>query len=237
MTRQISAAFLTLTLAAAACQRADEPATASIAGASAKRTDAVFVNGDFETGSLTGWAVTTKMNYGITYPPASRADLKLTDGGVNYTQVVTGTAESIVPAGLTSAVSLRVPKYGTNAAVVNRLGSNYNVNLLSQQFTVTSADVDPTDNKIHVRFALAPVLNSGGHAANEQPYFWVTLTNVTKGTTMFGTFNFANQSGVPWKTEGSNYYTDWQSFDIAPGNVALSTGDTIQLEVIGAGCS
>ncbi len=231
MHRHYSAVAALLVLGAS-CQREVEPAPAA-----ARRADAVFVNGDFETGSLTGWAVTTKMNYGITYPPTSRVSLNLQDGGIHYTQIVSGAAESLVPSGLTSAASLRVPKYGTKATVVNQLGKNNNVNALSQTFTVTSADVDPADNKIHVRFALAPVLNSGGHGAADQPYFWVTLNNVTKGTTMFGTFNFANQTGVPWKIEGTNYYTDWQSFDIAPGNVALSSGDTIQLEVIGAGCS
>ena len=32
-------------------------------------------------------------------------------------------------------------------------------------------------------------------------------------------------------------YTDWQIFDIAPGNAALMIGDTIEMEVVAAGCS
>ncbi len=232
--RKLSLALCTA-VAVAACQRDVAPAETQTPPE--VRRDAVFVNGDFEDGGLTGWTVSTFQNRGITYPPASRSDLKLLAGGTNRTKVVTGPTESIIPAGLTSAASLRVPKYGQNAVVVNELGTGYNVNTLVQQFTVGPADVDPSDDKVHVRFALAPVLNSGGHGPADQPYFWVMLTNVTKNATLFGTFNFANQSGVPWQIQGTNYFTDWQSFDIAPGNVALAVGDTVRLEVIGAGCS
>ncbi|MBK7861238.1 MAG: DUF11 domain-containing protein [Archangiaceae bacterium] len=234
MTRSLTATVIALT-ALAACQREVSARAPEIQAE--HRHDAVFVNGDFEDGGLSGWTVTTYQNKGITYPPASRADLKLLDGGTNKTRIITGPTESIIPSGLDGGASLRIPKYGLNAAVVNELGSGYNVNALTQQFTVTAADVDPTDNKIHVRFALAPVLNSGGHGAADQPYFWVTLTNITKNATLFGTFNFAEQSGVPWQTQGVNFFTDWQSFDITPGNVALAIGDTVKLEVIGAGCS
>ena len=230
------AAVLT-SLAACQYEAPRTTATTTATASTSSRRDAVFVNGDFEDGGLSGWTVSTFQNRGITYPPASRADLKLLDGGTNRTKIVTGPTETLIPAGLDGGASLRVPKYGQNAVVVNELGTGYNANTLVQQFTVGASDVDPADGKVHVRFALAPVLNSGGHGPADQPYFWVTLTNVTKGATLFGTFNFADQSGVPWQVQGTNYYTDWQSFDIAPGNVALALGDTVRLEVIGAGCS
>lgn len=226
--------LLCAALALAACQSSG----GSQAPGAAQSRAAVFVNGDFEDGGLYGWTTVTNLNHNINYPPASRADLLLLDGGVNKTKVLTGDAGSILPAGLLATDSLRVPKYGRNAVVVNELGSSDNVNSISQTFTVDASDVDPSDGKIHIRFAIAPVLQSGGHPANQQPYFWVTLTNQTKGATLFGTFNFANQTGVPWKTSGSAvFYTDWQSFDIAPGNVQLAIGDSVKLEVIGAGCS
>ena len=232
--RAVAAAALCLFVVGCHQSSSSSAAQATEAG---HREDAVFVNGDFEDGGLSGWTVSTYRNLGITYPPSTRADLMLQSGGTVKTKVINGAPETVVPAGLTAANSLRVPKYGRNAAVVNELGSGYNANSLLQQFTVTSADVDPSDNKVHVRFALAPVLQSGGHPPNQQPYFWVTLRNITRATTLYADFNFAEQSGVPWQLTGSIYFTDWQSFDIAPGNVALTVGDTIELEVIAAGCS
>ena len=44
-----------------------------------------------------------------------------------------------------------------------RGGASNNVNQIVQQMTTTNADVDPADNKVHVRFAIAPVLQNPGH--------------------------------------------------------------------------
>ena len=129
--------------------------------------------------------------------------------------------------------------------MVNQSGDFRNLNSLVQQFTTTVADVDPSDGKVHVRFALAPVLQNPNprHIDRQQPYSWAQVTNVTKSTVLFQTFSFANQPGVPWKTSSSTVngggflYTDWQSFDIAPGAVGLAPGDVVKLEVIAAGCS
>ncbi len=121
--------------------------------------------------------------------------------------------------------------------MVNEFGKNKNVNRLVQSATLTPADVDPADGKVHVRFALAPVLENPGHTANQQPYIYITLRNVTRDEVLWSTFNFANQPGVPWKTLGGIQYTDWQSIDVAPGDARLAAGDTVELEVIAAGCS
>ena len=133
-----------------------------------------------------------------------------------------------------------MPRYGNYVAVVNEQGASNNVNVITQTFTTSNADVDPSDLKVHVRFALAPVLENPGHPDNQQPYFWAQLTNITKGNTvLFSTFNFANQAGVPWKASVANpamLYTDWQSFDIAPGNVGLAPGDQVKLQVVAGGC-
>ena len=76
-----------------------------------------------------------------------------------------------------------------------------NANALTQTMTADLGDVDPTDDKVHVRFAIAPVLENPGasHAYTEQPYYFVRLENLTRGTTLYQDFNAANQPGVPWK--------------------------------------
>ncbi|HVP69056.1 MAG TPA: hypothetical protein VMT17_17535 [Anaeromyxobacteraceae bacterium] len=235
-----ASALAAIAVAAAGCGSREAPVEAARqpgAGATA-----LFSNGNFATGDFTSWTTGTNLNYGITYPPASISDLALRAGGTAKSYVRTGATESQVPAGLTSAASVRYPKFGNDVAVVNELGDNRNVNTLVQTYATTAADVDPADGKIHVRFALAPVLENPAHSDTQQPYFYVQLRNVTQGTVLFNTFNYSNQPGVPWKTDPGTQgtsvtYTDWRAFDIAPGGAALQIGDSVQVEVIAAGCS
>ncbi len=138
------------------------------------------------------------------------------------------------------------PLFGQTSAVINRStkGFNHNVTSLRQSFATTFADVDPADNKVHVRWALAPALENPGHQPTEQPYFYLEVRNTTKGTVLFSDFNFSNQPGVPWQVlpagggiPNAISYTDWQVYDVAPGNTLLPPGDTVQVEVYAAGCA
>ncbi len=135
------------------------------------------------------------------------------------------------------------PQFGLTSAVVNEStrGFNHNVNSLKQSFVSSFADVDTTDNKIHVRWALAPVLQNPGHVPTQQPYFFVQVRNVTTNTVLFTDFNFSNQPGVPWLVQGSGgsavAYTNWQIYDVAPGNGLLPPGDEVEVEVFAGGCS
>jgi uncharacterized repeat protein (TIGR01451 family)/MYXO-CTERM domain-containing protein len=217
---------------------------------------AVFINGDLEADAVgaspSGWATSTNinpLNTGITDTrPAHQtfASLNLQAGGYSGTLVVGGATESQSDPDLGTAATLRFPKYGTRAVRVNYLdatnkGTNENVNQLSQSMITSNGDVDPSDNKVHVRFAVAPVLQSGGHPYNQQPYYFVELDNLTKGTILYQDFNASAQDGVPWQIEtiaGADvYYTNWQLVDIAPGNSGLAVGDQVKLTVIASGCS
>jgi len=206
----------------------------------------LFANGSFETGAAgaapPSWTVSTFLNPGVTYPPAQRADLNLSPGGTAFTTILsTGAgAESQVDPTLGATASLRWPKYGNQVAITNRLGKNKNVNALAQTMTISAADIDGVDGKPHVRFVVAPVLQNPAHTPEEQPYYWVELTNLTTGATVYRDYNASAQPGIPWKTnaDGTVYYTDWQLVDITskPG-ATISMGDQVQLEVIAAGCS
>ena len=198
------------------------------------------VNPDFEEDSLDGWTLTSYYNrQGVVVPPMSFADLRLAPGpSVNLTGVHTGNRESLVPAGLDSSTSLRLPKYGSTSAAINELGSSHNVNALAQQITLGPGDVDLFDGQIHLRFVVAPVLRSGGHDPTDQPFYWVSVTNKTRGDTLLIEYNYANSPGVPWKTPNSiTFYTDWRAFDVAPGNDRLAIGDEVEVFVLAAGCS
>jgi len=212
----------------------------------------LFVNGSFETGAAgiapPSWTVKTYLNptAGITVQtPQTRAGLNLQTGGDALTTQLTGTNKTDPQLGATA--SLRYCRYGTQCAVVNFHGSSdyghgRNVNALSQVMTIGAGDIDPVDSQVHIRFAIAPVLQNPGHTGKEQPYYFVQLSNTTKGTILYSDFNLSAQAGVPWKTINGGTaneldYVDWTLVDVAPGSSKLAQGDSVTLEVIAAGCS
>ncbi|MCW5808403.1 MAG: Ig-like domain-containing protein, partial [Deltaproteobacteria bacterium] len=241
-------AYLPFVLLAAACgsEVPDDTSTTE---------QAVWSNGDFESDVIgtmppSGWSLSTNLNTGIsdTRPnPQTLASLNLQGGGSQMSFVVGGAPESQQDPDVRANGTLRFPKYGNRAARVNynnssANGSGRNANTLQQTMTVGLGDVDPTDDKVHVRFAIAPVLQNPGHSYIEQPYYFVRLQNLTRGTTLYQDFNASGQPGVPWKdftdTSGqAAQYTDWQLVDIAPGNAALAVGDQVELRIVAAGCS
>ncbi len=217
-----------------------------------------FVNGGFELGNFNNWTAPARYQWGdgtgaigfAAFPPRTFTDLNLT---ANQGQLLTTIVTAGVPTELTAADSLRLPFSGVDAAKVNapipaaapaNLGT-HNANVLAQSMVTTVADVDPTDGKIHVRFAAAPVLHfpNPAHNPNQQPYFFIEVRNTTKGNALYNTFNFSNQPGVLWKMAAAQVggqdvlYTDWESFDLAPGPSGIEVGDTIQATVVGTACS
>lgn len=210
----------------------------------AQRSDALFSNSGFETGNLNDWTLTTALaaqTPGIqSYPVTTESQLGLRVGGTARTYVRQGlTPYSQIPAGLTAAEGARYPRYGTWSAVVNETGSGYNVNRLRQSSVVTTADIDPADGLVHVRFVVLPVLQNPGHLVREQPYYYVSIANTTKGTTLASRFNFSNEAGVPWQSNagGSVVYTDWLLFDLPMSRAAVSIGDTLTATIIAGGCA
>jgi uncharacterized repeat protein (TIGR01451 family) len=213
----------------------------------------LFVNGDFESGTNNtpppSWTVTPLFNptTGVTIQtPQTRAGLNLQATGTPAPTALTRSLitasgpESQVDATLGAAGSLRWPKFGNACAIVNQQGQNHNANSMKQTMTIGAGDIDSLDGLAHVRLVLAPVLQDPGHPANEQPYFFIQLVNLSRGNTvLYEDFNFANQTGVPWKQNGAGTvkYTDWALVDIAPGSSLLAPGDQVELEIIASGCS
>ncbi len=227
------------TLLAACSDRTTAPQPApDESAATSRRADPLFVNPGFEAGTLNGWQVTTGLSNKARLPVLSEDDLLIAAGGNNLTSAKTGTVMSLVPPGLTSSDSVRYPRYGVGAAVVNELGKNRNVNRLIQTAKITPKDIDPHDGKVHVRFVVLPVMQNPGHVIQEQPYYFVSVSNVTRGTTLASRFNFSNESGVPWRSNaaGDVVYTDWLLFDLPIGPADAAVGDTLEVRVIAGGC-
>ncbi|HET9048441.1 MAG TPA: hypothetical protein VFN29_05725 [Chiayiivirga sp.] len=213
----------------APCKRAIVVAAALSFGLVAT-AQADFINGNFEAGDFTGWTV---QGHGIpgnilVMPPTTLANLGLTAGSSMSANLAAGSA------GSTNGMLA----WGTQVARAHDEVNGYNntASSLTQSIILTNADID-SDGRVHVRFVAAPVLEDPGHPADQQPYFFIELTNKTKGTQLFHTFNYSNEAGVPWQTYGGYKYTDWQAFDI-PMNVGsdVDIGDEIELVAVGAGC-
>jgi hypothetical protein len=213
---------------------------------------AVFANGGFETGATgqppQGWVVTTNLNpNGVDGAvPETLAGLDLSGGGNALTTTIAAVNQPDPDLG--AAASLRVCRYGAQCARVNfhsssNFGNSKNVNTLSQSMIISGMDVDPSDGQIHVRFAIAPVLQNPAHPIDEQPYFFVQLTNLSQSNSiLYRDFNLSAQPGVPWKTINGGTaneidYVDWSLVDISPGGPALKMGDSVELQIIASGCS
>lgn len=202
-----------------------------------------FKNGGFEDNNAlppTDWTLKTYTRSAalpVSPPPAGAT---LSDLGLSGMAVGNGVSALInlpvadVPS--TNPGTLTAPRWGSRAFKLNDQGAK-RASSIEQTAVMTAADIDPIDSKIHIRFGMAPVLVDGGHSSTQQPYFYVEVFNVTKNKVLFNTYNYANQSGVPWQTQGSYRYTDWQGFDVSPGNGQLDVGDQVKLIVYASNCS
>ncbi len=194
-----------------------------------------FVNGNFEDPTaFSGWTENSYRNNGIpVFPPATEADLGLAAGSGPMSAVL-DPSSSPAP-GSTGGVDPAV-QWGNRVARVHDEinGDGQTVSSIEQTLVLTASDVD-TDGKVHVRFEAAPVLEDPGHSPENQPYFFIEISKVGGGS-LYHTFNFAGESGVPWSTAGGYTYTDWQAFDIALDPGVAGPGDTIKIKMIAAGC-
>lgn len=192
-----------------------------------------FKNGSFEDG-FNYWTVERLRvpSGGMTYPPTRYEDLGLTTRADGSVSVVVGTTSDA-----NTNHALRTPQFGDKSARVGDAQTGNRGASIRQKAFVGVGDVDPADGKVHIRFALAPVLHDIGHPSERQPYFFVEIKNLTKNTQLFTTLNFSRQTGVAWQLFGGYLFTDWQAVDLAPGPSFLDPGDEVEVVIVAAGCA
>jgi hypothetical protein len=197
---------------------------------------ALFTNGGFESGVFgPEWSKSAFYNYGLSgAQPYSGASIVRDPGGSDLTNLL-GPYAPMSQADPYTAGGVSYPFSGNFCAVVNFSGWNYNDNSLAQQDVVSPSDVAP-DGNVHVRFAWAAVVTEYGHPAGTQPYAYIALTNVTKGTTLYEAFHF-EPGDVAWHDYYGTQYTDWNVTDIPVDSTAAAVGDTVKIEFIAAGCA
>ncbi len=192
---------------------------------------AIFQNGGFESGNFSGWTTGSGVNNGLTgSQPFTGSSLNIGAGGAFRGAVVTAGPDL-------KGAPLALPYAGTATARVNNTATGGIANFISQADTITNADRDSSDNKLHVRFSYAVVLNDGGHAPTGQPFFYLRVRNVTKNTTLYEDFSFAAQAGtqfqpVPSQTGWS--YLPWKAADVIVPDADL--GDSIEVYLLASDC-
>jgi uncharacterized repeat protein (TIGR01451 family) len=236
-------------------------------------------SGTVTTDPITGWTLTGYTFNGSgssTTLPTSISGIDLgsatSPGGITdiYDASNASNPDDYFLLGATPAPTLSLPGTGLQSASINFRSGHAPLTVagtsgkpawaqigqqttsVSQRITIQPSDFDPVDNKVHVRFIAAPVLENPAHNINEQPFFAIQLNNITTGRTganpLFFQWNFASQPGAPWKElsacqvsqvgcNTSYQYTEWQSFDMSPGNAFIHVGDIIEVVVMASGCS
>lgn len=194
---------------------------------------AAFTNGDFEQGTFNGWTQEFFLNNGLTgSPPFDGSSIVRTPGGSNQSLIL----GPFPPRSQTDPYSpIQYPAAGLYTARINGPTTGRISNTIKQTVTVEAGDVSVVDGLVHLRFIYAAVMQDPGHAPQEQPWFYVSVKNDTKGTVLYDKFsyvgdanNWQNSTVTGWK------YLDWIQIKIDGG---MDVGDQITLEAIAADCS
>ncbi len=199
---------------------------------------AQVINGGFEAAyvppTITGWTKQTWENrLGLIVPasgPFTGASIQRSNlgSGSDLTRVVTSGNDSH-----TGTHPLSMVRFGSQAVVVNENGKDYNANSLYQTVTIDAGFLD-ADGNYHVRFAYAPVLESGGHEPAGQPFFYVGVRDTTTNAILYDSVNYSSQPGITWYTASDWYWTDWQVVDLTLDASYLN--HSVELQFTAAGC-
>jgi uncharacterized repeat protein (TIGR01451 family) len=166
---------------------------------------ASFLNGDFESGDLTGWTAQAWTNNGTRANPKRLSELQLQApaGKVHLVEIHSGSesaADEVLFRGDAGQSALKLTLAGAHSARINLkansatpadnviprsnnvsgglAGWTQQTNTASsivQEVTLTAADIDQ-DGKIHIRFVAAPVLEyASNHGGQDRPYFAISL--------------------------------------------------------------
>jgi len=193
---------------------------------------AIFQNGGFETGTFAGWTQSSGINQGLTgTQPFSGANISLAAGGSFRGAIITAGPDLV-------GAPIALPRAGSNTARVNNRATGGIANSIGQADVITNADRDVSDNRLHVRFSYAVVLQDPGHSTNNQPFFFIRVRNVTKNTSLFEDFSFAGQTGTQFQVVPTNTgfkYLDWKNADVIVPDADL--GDTIEVFLLASDCS
>lgn len=190
----------------------------------------VCANFDFETGNFWGWTGATGDNQTSSLGPldnimpglvSTTTDALLSDVNARHTIVTSvsgndgcGGFPAVYPGG-----SYSVRLGGTTP--------NYQGEILEQTFMVT-----PADTLLTAYYAV--VLNDGGHAPNDQPYFRIDVLDNASNPVPGGSIYISAADTGSVQCQPSVFYRPWTT---AVFNLAAYVNTTVTLRFTAAGCT
>lgn len=192
---------------------------------------AIFQNGGFESNDFSSWTTGFGINQGLTgSQPFNGSNINLGSGGSFRGAILTAGPDL-------AGAPITLPHVGKHTARVNNDATGGYANFISQADAITAADRDTGDNKLHVRFDYAVVLDNPPHTAAEQPFFFISVRDLTANTTLFEDFSFAGQTGTQFQPVGggtSYLYLDWKHADVVVPDASI--GHTIEVYLLASDC-
>jgi Ca2+-binding RTX toxin-like protein len=180
-----------------------------------------FDNGDFETGTFSGWTLGGGVYSGGGFPNPA----EYLPGGAKYN--LASASLSVTSAGFDANTdgNLSLVFDGAHSARVNDASPNYGVSIISQRMDAFEGS--------EISFAFAAVLTAA-HGPQDAAIFQISLTDATTGSVLYslrldgGTAsNLFTTSAAGWK------YTAWQTQTI---DVSALAGHDFVLTMIVADC-
>ena len=195
---------------------------------SASPAFALFTNGGFETGDLTGWTI----DYGRRNAGSTTVNWSLSGDGGDVTAGV-WTASSTM-AGQTTDID---PYNGTYMARLNDSAGGYHATKISQSDVISQADID-AGATVYVNWGAALVEPTNIAHAIDRPFFSIVLTAGGDVQTFWA------DSGSPGFVDIGNSPTGWSAGDIMYksgtwsvdlSSYALNTAVTVEMFVVDCG--
>jgi len=182
---------------------------------------ALFQNGGFETGDLSGW----DLYYGYNYNGP---------GTITWGTTPHSTTPGVWTASSTmSGQTLKVNPYnGTYMARINDIDGNYHATKITQTDQITQQDIDDGAT-LYVNWGAMLIEPSNAHDAASQPFFGI---DVIIGGSTVGTFyaDALTKQGGGWVLAGYNYGDLWYksgTFAFNLASYALGTDVTVSMYV------
>jgi hypothetical protein len=191
---------------------------------------ALFQNGGFETGDLSGWTVTygTNQGNGLGIAWGSTPNGTVTPGVWTYSSTYTGMTTDINP------------YYGSYSARINDLTGENHATMISQTDTISQSDVD-NGGKIYVTWGAVLVEPSEAHVLGNQSFFGIDIQ--VDGSTVATYYADAlNKQGGGWTNVGTDeigdggtlwYKTD--TFEVDLSSYAVGSSVTVSMYVADCG--
>lgn len=191
-----------------------------------------FVNGDFETGTTSGWTIGGGSRSGQSTSSLNPSDYL--PGGSRYSSGIATTHSQIVSAGLDPNIGAAMASTVYGGKYSLRIEDTTNGGYVS---VASQTVANYTDSNIF--FAWMAVLENGGHAAQDSAAMKLQLVDKTTNTLLISrTYNAVGGGGgvdARFSQLNSFYYTPkWQIEQLAID--ASLSGHTFELTVLASDC-